>query len=171
MKHARSIPARCRAATLVELIVSITVLAIVSGISLPVIMGATDAYAGAAETRRACERGAYALERSIRLLRDAPEGATAGTVGVSSLTASEIVFDDGRGLRLTGTTLFLLESGGVESILCENVDAFTISCLADDGVTSTAGTPTTTQRFHLSLTVRTFALHAAVFPRIKAVTS
>ncbi len=171
MNHVRSIPARRRAATLVELIVSITVLAIVSGISLPVILGATDAYAGAAETRRACERGAYALERSIRLLRDAPEGATAGTVGVSSLTASEIVFIDGRGLRLTGTTLLLLDAGGVQSVLCENVDEFSIACLADDGITSTATTPTTTQRFHLALTVRTFALKAAVFPRIKAVAS
>lgn len=170
MSRRRSNPARRRAATLVELIVSITVLAIVGGISLPVILGATDAYAGAAETRRACERGAYALERAIRLLRDAPEGSTAGTVGITSVTASEIVLTDGRGLRLTGTTLYLLGSGGVQSTLCENVDAFSISCLADDGITSTASAPINTQRFHISLTVRSFALRAAVFPRIKAVT-
>lgn len=163
-------PARRRAATLVELVASITVLAVVGGASLPIISGATDAYAGAAETRRACERGAYAMERAIRLLRDAPEGASAGTVGIASATASEIVFTDGRGLRLSGDTLLLLSPGGVQSTLCEDVDAFAIACLADDGRTSTASDLSTTQRFHVEITVRSFNLRAAAFPRIKAVT-
>ncbi|GJQ28520.1 MAG: hypothetical protein HBSAPP03_04040 [Phycisphaerae bacterium] len=159
-----------RAATLVELVVSITILAIVAGVSMPVIAGATDAYAGAAEARRACERGAYALEKSIRLLRDAPDGDSPGTLGIASASATEIVFTDGRGLRLTGTTLSLLSPGGGSSVLCEDVDSFALTCLASDGRTSTAASLTSTQRFHVSLTVRSFSLHAAAFPRMKAVT-
>jgi type II secretory pathway pseudopilin PulG len=155
-----------RGATLVEMIASVTILAIVAGTTLPVIHGATDAYAGAAETRRAAERGAYALERMIRLLRDAPEGATPGTLGIRASGPAELVFSDNRGVRLVGTSLMLVSVDGSESVLCEDVGALVITPLASDGVT--VATPGTAQRFHIDLTVRSLRLTAAVFPRILA---
>lgn len=159
-----------RGATLVELIVSITIIAIVAGVSLPVIHGATDAYASAAEVRRAAERGAYAMEKAVRLLRDAPEGSGGpGTLGIATATATHIEFDDGRGLRLDGTTLRLLQPDGTEPVLCEDVEAFSISYLMQDGATSALAAPSGTQRFHISMKVRGFELRTCVMARLRMI--
>ncbi|CAG1008094.1 hypothetical protein PHYC_03518 [Phycisphaerales bacterium] len=158
-----------RAATLVELIVSITVIAVVAGVSLPVIHGATDAYASAAEIRRAAERGAYAMEKTVRLLRDAPEGAAPGTLGLSKAAASEVIFSDGRGLRLDGTTLRYVQPDGSEPVLCEDVEEFTVTYLAKDGATSMISTPQDTQRFHVTLKVRGFELRTCVMARLRMI--
>ncbi|MDX2133022.1 MAG: prepilin-type N-terminal cleavage/methylation domain-containing protein [Planctomycetota bacterium] len=156
-----------RGVTLVETVVSIAVLGVVGAMTLPIVHGATDAYAGAVRTRATAERAAYALERTVRLLRDCPVGGVDASVGVVIAEPQRVRFSDGRGLELSGTTLRLRAADGSESTLCEGVEAFVVEYLADDGVTSAAASPALTQRFGVRLRVGEFELRTAVMARAR----
>lgn len=160
---------RERGATLVEMIVSITVLAVVASVALPVIHGATDAFAGAATARRTSERAAYALERVTRLLRDAPAGAATGEVGIRNATTESVTFTDGRGVGLDQRQLLQTDAAGEVGVLCEDVDQFEITYVGDDGVTGVISDPRISQRFHVVLVVGGFELRTCVFPRVRVV--
>jgi len=154
--------------TLVEILASIVVISVVAAVVLPVITGATDTYSNAATTRRAAERGSYAMERTIRLLRDTPEGVTTDTVGISTAAADSILFTDGRGLSLSGTTLSLRDTDGTTAALCEDVTTFTITYFGEDGVTSTIATPNTTQRYNITIVSGGFELRSSTLARVRA---
>lgn len=149
--------------TLLEVVVTITILAVVAAVILPVINGATDMYASAAGLRDSSERVAFALDRSVRLLRDAPAGATPGEVGIVTAQADRVRFTDGRGLELSGTDLLLRTAAGTTAPLCRGVTAFELSYLGEDGATSTAATPADTQRIWVRIaTARTSLAGSAV---------
>lgn len=160
-------PLHPRAFTLVELTVTVVVMSIVAALLIPVIHGAADAYGSSVSTRQTSERVAYAMERTLRLLRDVPLGATSGTVGISVATDNSVTFTDGRRLRLESGSLILTDAG-VDAPLCREVQAFEIKYLAEDGRTSSISTPTTTQRFAVTIKSGGFELRGAAFARVRA---
>ena len=158
---------RRRAMTLLEMVASITVLSIIAVAVLPVLASSADAYASAAQTRRDTERIAFAAERCLRLLREAQAGAAAGELDVSVAQPDHVQFTDGRGIRLVGTDLVLIDPGDPDAPICRDVDTFTIRYLGADGVTDTAGTPNATQRFVVTIETGGLELSIAVFPRAR----
>ena len=78
-------------------------------------------------------------------------------------------FGDGRGVELNGTTLSLRDTSGNLSPLCDNVTSFVIAYLGNDGVTSTAAAPTTTQRFNITLVTSGFELRSAALARVRVI--
>lgn len=156
-----------RAMTLVETLASIVVLSIIGATTLPLLFVAGDSLADATQTRRSAEHAAFAMDRTIRLLRESPEGATRGTLAISSATLTGVRFTDGRGIELTGTTLYLYDTSGTRAALCEDVRSFTLGYLAKDGTTSTQATPASTHRFDIRLDVGGMRLNAAAFARVR----
>lgn len=169
MNPTARIPARRRPAfTLVELVAAMTVLAVVAAVLAPVMSAAGDAYASAVSLRRGTERAAFAMERAVQVLREAPAGVAAGTLGVSSASTSMVLFTDNRGLELEAGVLYLLDPAG-RAVLCRGVTAFELTYLAADGQTSVIATPAQTQRFHVRLSASGVELRAAVFARARMV--
>ncbi|MEZ6243506.1 MAG: type II secretion system protein [Phycisphaerales bacterium] len=154
-----------RAMTLLEMTAAITVLAIISVAVLPVIASSADAYASAAQTRRETERIAFAAERCQRLLREAQAGAVAGELDVGVATPDQILFTDGRGLRLDGTDLVLVMPGEPDAPICRGVDTFQIQYLGSDGVTDTSATPNATFRFNVTVASGDVSLSITAFAR------
>lgn len=161
-----------RAFSMLEMVVSIMVLAIIAGVLLPVVGGATDAYASSAAIRDGSERAAFALERCGRLLRDWPAGDSNTSVAAVKFDgASTLVYPDGRGLTLSGTDLCLIDADGSQSVLCRNVKSFTLTLLQYDGLTSAASDTTRTQRVNVSLVTTDLQLTCTSFLRARAVSS
>jgi type II secretory pathway pseudopilin PulG len=156
-----------RAFTLIEATAAIIIISSISAVIVPVIFSAGDAYANSANVRRTGEKCAYAMERVVRLLRDAPAGGTRGTVDLAIAGASQVRFGDGRGAELSGTTLNLRDTSGNLSTLCDNVTNFSIAYIGDDGTTNTSGTPTTTQRFNITIAVSGFELRSSALARVR----
>jgi len=160
---------RRRAFTLVEVTMTVLILGVVSASVVPIVFTAGDAYANAANVRRTAEKTAYAMERAVRMLRDTPAGATRGTLDITIANPSQVRFGSGKGMELTGTTLYERATDGTLSPLCDQVTTFTIQHLGDDGVTSTAATPTTTQRFNVTIVCNEFELRSSALARVRVV--
>jgi prepilin-type N-terminal cleavage/methylation domain-containing protein len=160
---------RQRAFTLVEVTMTVLILGIVSASVVPIVFTAGDAYANAANVRRTAEKTAYAMERAVRMLRDTPAGATRGTLDITIANPSQVRFGSGKGMELTGTTLYERATDGTLSPLCDQVTTFTIQYLGNDGVTSTAATPTTTQRFNVTIVCNGFELRSSALARVRLV--
>lgn len=155
--------------TLIEMLVSVVVMGVVGVVTLPIMMSATDSFVESAKARRTADDAAFALERTVRLLRDIPGGATAGELGIVLATPDSIRFSDGRGLELSGTELLERRADGTTGLLCENVTLFSLGLLADDGVTSSSASPATAQRIEVSIMVDGFKLNTIVLPRIRII--
>lgn len=157
-----------RGLTLVETMASIVILGVMAGVSLPMIDGASEAYARATEQRRATEQVAFALDRCVRLLRTVPLGADNASVGITSVSATAVRFADGRGLEVTGGVLMMRDSSGNTARLCADVQTFTLTPLASDGVTNTTATPGLTRRFNITIKTSKAELRGAAFIRVGA---
>jgi prepilin-type N-terminal cleavage/methylation domain-containing protein len=160
---------RRRGFTLLEVTVTVVILGIISASVVPIVFTAGDAYANAANTRRTAEKTAYAMERVIRALRDTPAGATRGTVAISTAATSQIRFTSGKGIELTGMTLYERATDGTLSPLCDQVTDFTLAYLGSDGVTSTIGTPANTQRYNIRMVCNGFELRSSALARVRVV--
>ncbi len=159
---------RRAAFTLVEVVVSVVVLGVVAAVTLPVVGGVTNAFSAAVSVRERTERVAFALDRCVRLLREAPAGSDASTVGITTASSSQVLLSDGRGLEVSGGVL-LLRTGSSTAPLCRNVTAFTISYLGTDGVTSTLAAPGGTHCFRIVLVADGVTLAGAAFPRCRMI--
>ncbi len=156
-----------RGLTLLELVASILIMSVISASVFPVIASAADAYASATRARKDTERIAFALERCIRLLREAEGTTPVGGLDITTAQTDRIVFADGRGLSLSGTDLYYLESGQPDSPLCRDVTLFRIDYISDDGIKDAIGDPTTTQRFNITLTTGGMTLTGSAFARAR----
>ena len=156
--------------TLIEMLVAITVLAVVGAVLLPVINSAVDVYAATSTLRNASENCSFAMDRAVRLLRDAPSGSTAGQVGITTAQANEVRFSDGRGLSLSNGVLLIRQADGTTAPLCRNVTAFELTYLDQDGVVSTAATPALTQRINVRIALAETQLTATAVIRARMVT-
>jgi type II secretory pathway pseudopilin PulG len=158
-----------RAFTLVEATAAIIIISSISACIVPVIFSTGDAYANSASTRRTAEKGAYAMERLVRMLRDAPAGSTRGTLDITTATANQIRFSDGHGAEMSGSTLNLRATDGMVSPLCDGVTTFTIDYIGNDGVTNTLSTPTSTQRFNITLVTGGFEMRCSALARVRVI--
>lgn len=152
--------------TLLELLAAIVVMSVISATLMPVISSASESYAAARHVRSTTEHAAFALDRVTRITRQAPIGAGDTGVSITSSSASAIEFGDGTGFQLLGSTLEMLVPGDDPVPLCFDVDSFTISYLADDGITDISQTPELTHRFVYTIVVDGVELNVLVFPRI-----
>ncbi|MCL4219888.1 MAG: prepilin-type N-terminal cleavage/methylation domain-containing protein [Phycisphaerales bacterium] len=157
---------RRRGFTLLEATVTTMVLSVVAVAVLPVMNGATEAFSAASQTERMVDETSYALDRVLRVLREAPAGTDAGTIGVISLTATMVVFSDGTGCRLQGNALELRSGGGEWSELCSDVEGFELRALNADGA-ETSAAPAQVQRFEVRLMRGEFELRSVVFCRAR----
>jgi len=148
---------------------TVLILGIISASVVPIVFTAGDAYVQAANVRRTAEKAAYAMERVVRTLRDSPEGAVRGTLDLSIASPSQVRFGSGKGIELTGTTLYERATDGTLSPLCDQVSSFVVEYLASDGVTSTSATPSTTQRYNITIVCNGFELRSSAFARVRVV--
>ncbi len=154
-----------RGVTLLETVCAITVLAVISASVLPVVSGAVDSHSQSVLTRRQADSAAYAMERTVRLLRDVPKGSVAGTVAIASATSSSVTFVDGRSLSLSSGNLSM-NDGTRTSVLCRSVTAFEITYLGENGTTDTLFAPTTTRRFNIRMVVGNVEFRSSAFARV-----
>ncbi|RMH14687.1 MAG: type II secretion system protein [Planctomycetota bacterium] len=153
-----------RAFTLVEAIVTTVILSIIAAIVLPVLNGAADSFGASSQAERVVDDSTYAINRVIRLLREAPQGGSPGTIGVTSLSSSSVVFTDQSGCRLSGGRLEIRPAGGTWGTLCDDVEAFELRALDSTGADSSAS-PEQTQRFEVRLLRGGLELRASAFCR------
>ena len=171
MNHATPATLRRRAGfTLVEGVMSIVVIGVIAALTLPVVNGATDNYIAASAIRRDVERVSYAMERSIRFLREVPAGATDNTVGITSATATEVLMSNGTSLSLKGDDLMLLtDAGAGEGVLLSNVESFEIGYLGEDGTTNVIAILASTQRFAVTIRASGVELRCTAMARARMV--
>ncbi|MEM9065660.1 MAG: hypothetical protein AAGB51_09250 [Planctomycetota bacterium] len=155
-----------RGATFIELTVTISVLAVIGASLAPVVNAAVDAFASARDAGDAADEASFALDRIVRMLREAPEGATTGTAGVSVAGSDRVALSDGSEIELVGTTLEITE-GGQTAILAEDVSVFELSFLGDDGITDTSATPEDTHTIQIRLVVAGLDLRGIAMPRVR----
>ena len=152
--------------TLLELLASIIVMSIISVTLMPVIGAASESFAVARQVRSSTERAGFALDRVTRVIRQAPIGAGDVGVGVTSATSNSVIFADGTGFQLVGSTLEMLVVGDDPVPLCLDVDAFEVEYLGDDGVANTANAPATTHRFMVTIETDGIEMSTLVHPRV-----
>lgn len=156
-----------RGFTLVELLASIVVLAIIGAVVLPLVATATSRYRIATDQRAAVERVAYALDRVVRLIREAPAGP-GGTLDLASASADALRFGDGRGIEMASGDLVLRLPDGTTGVLCPDVDVVELRYIAADGVTDVGATdPARAWRVEVRLGAAGVELIAAAFPRVR----
>lgn len=158
----RTITARSRGFSLIELVASLVIVSVISAVLAPVLNSAADALVTARELRRASDDAGFAMATVTRLLREIPPGESVN-LELSSADATSIVFGDGRGVRLSDATLEMVTPTG-SAPFARAVTAFEIVYLADDGRTPSA--PEEAQRFHVTMTVGGMTLSGVVFPRV-----
>lgn len=153
-----------RGFTLIEAVVTTVVLSVLAAAVLPVVNGSTEALNAASQAERLVDASCYAIDRIVRLLREAPPGPDLGTTGVVSLGAEQVVFSDGTGCRLNAGVLQIRFSDGTWGDLCDGVDDFEIRARNAAGGDSSSA-PAETQRFEVSLVRGGFELRACAFCR------
>ncbi len=163
MNHSR---ATDYAFTILEMMAAIVVMSVISVTLMPVIGGASDSYANARAVRSSTERAAFALDRITRIVREAPIGDGETGVGITTATQSEVVFSDGTGVQLSGTTLEMLVPGRNPVPLCFDVDSFVIQYFGEDGVTNMALTPTQSHRLAFTITTAGVEMSVLAHPRV-----
>ncbi|GAB4387240.1 MAG: hypothetical protein Kow0022_18730 [Phycisphaerales bacterium] len=152
--------------TLIEAVVATVILSVVAAAVLPVVTGATETLSDASQVERIVDESCYAMDRIVRVLREAPPGTDPGTIGITSLGASQVIFSDGSGCRVKGGVLQIRFTDGVWGDLCDQVDAFEIRARDASGADS-SDVPQQTQRFEVGLVRGGFELRAVAFCRAR----
>lgn len=149
--------------TLLEVVASIMVLAIISVVVMPVVHATLGHYAASVSERAAAERAAFAADRCVRFIREITVD-DAGVAGIATAGEEALLVADGSGLELSGQTLLLRTAGGDGHPLCTGVDGFALEYLAADGVTPTADAELI-HRVNVTIVVGAVELRAAAFLR------
>ena len=152
--------------TLLELLASVVVMSIISVVLMPVIASASDSYVVARQVRGATERAAFALDRVSRIVREAPIGDAESGVGITGATERSVVFSDGSGVQLVGTTLEMLVPGSNAVPLCLDVQSFTVNFIGADGMTDVRQNPTTTHRIGIVIETDGVTMSILAHPRV-----
>lgn len=155
-----------RGYTLIELVSVTVILGVVAGITSPIIVEATESYARASERREASDAVGHAMERIVRVLREAPESDEyEGAPAITVATETSIEFEDGAEIRLDGETLWLAHTGEEEATLLEGVEWFELRLLGFDGVSDAMDKPEWARRVEVGLRAGGVELRTAVFLR------
>jgi len=118
-----------RAFTLVEVIATIVVLAVVGSIASRTVLTATDGYMKAATQAQLHSELSIALDRIMRELREMPIKTSYASIApdIASVSSTAITWRTNYSLTLSGSQLMFVENGSASSILLENVTAFSIT--------------------------------------------
>lgn len=156
------------AMTLLEVMVSVVLLSIAGAAVLPVMDASARLYAESAGTRGETGRLRYAMDRVVRVLREAPAGEAAGSIGLSRFEASWIEFEDGAGLALEEGVLRIRHPDLGEGVLLTGVGGFSIVALDEDGARELRDADAArADRFLVTLSTRHAELRTVVFPRVR----
>lgn len=174
MKLTPSIPGpRCRSRggfTLVEMMCATVVIGVSAATVAPAIFSATTAAANAARVRGAVNGLAYAMDRTIGLLRDVPASKTDATaVDVASASTTGVKFGDGRSLLLDSGVLVMVDAKGDKAPLLRDVTNFRIDYLDQAGVADVSASPGKTWVFGVSITASGVTLSGRAFARARMV--
>ena len=151
-------PPSRRAFTLVEMLASITILAIVAGVGTGLIWQGVASCRTAANMPQTHAELSAAMERLTRELRSIEPRAGAGvaTADIDAVAADAIEWGAGDGVSLEGTDLMLADDGGTPRVLLRNVVSLAVRVYAADGAeiaTPIAGAACDQVR-RVSLTIR-----------------
>lgn len=149
--------------TLIELIAVMLVLGIAAGAVTPLLISLTDTARAARARYAAIDTLHHAIDRTARLLREAPPGPGGG-IELTEATSTAFTLPDGRGVALDGDTLELDPGDGSSWPLADSVSEFTLTYLQSDGVTTT-NDPAQTQRVAIRIGRDTMTLTTVVFFR------
>lgn len=156
------------AMTLLEVMVSVVLLSIAGAAVLPVMDASARLYAESASTRGETGRLRYAMDRVVRVLREAPSGAAPGSLGLARLDDSSIEFEGGVGLALENGVLLIRDPDLGEGVLLTGAIAFSIRALDEDGVSELRGDGASrADRFLVTLSTGHAELRTVVFPRVR----
>lgn len=155
---------RRRGLTLVEMIATITILAIVGASVLPVIEAAGSHYAESATLRRSSDRVAFAMDRICRVLREIPAADDGDGLAIAAIEPDAITLTDGREIRLESNRI-IIEIDGQAGMVCDDVAEFVIVATGADGLTPTDGSPRDTRRLGIGIVAGGVDVRSAVFPR------
>ncbi len=155
-----------RAFTLLELVAAILVMSIISVTIFPVIHSASESFISARQARSSTEQAAFALDRIVRVIRQAPIGTDESGVGITASTSSSLTLSDGNGFQLTSSTLELLVPGSSPVPLCKDVDTLELTLLKDDGTQGALDSIQDAHRIHVRLVVESVELEVVVHPRV-----
>lgn len=147
--------------TLPEMIAVMVIVATLAGVAAPVMVSASDSFSIANRQRSALDRLDLSLQRVTRLFENATASAT-GDADIASASSTRVVFNNGARVELLGTTLWFASGAGASAPLCQNVEQFSIQCLADDGVTTVNATPEQTRSVRLTIQSAGLDLRTAV---------
>ncbi len=153
-----------RGLTLIEMIATITVLAIVAASVLPVVESAGAHYVESVTTRRVADRAAFAMDRVSRVLRETPGVPGSAGLAIDSIAADAIVLTNGTAIRLVGDEL-VLTIDGRSGVVCGGVEAIEFVATGADGVASTLESPAETRRLGIGMRVNGLTVRTAIFPR------
>lgn len=144
--------------TLVETLATIAIVAVLAGLSAPVISAASRSYADGANRAEIATGIDAAMERIVTELRQIPLQSAAVTAkpDISSITNNSITWSTNSSIDLSGTTLRLTLAGGTPRILLTGVSAFSINAYDQSQVALTAPLSgsgcDTVQRLEISIT-------------------
>lgn len=155
-----------RGATLLELTVTVTVLAIIASTLAPVVNAAVDAYASAREARSAAESATFGIDRCVRTLREAPTGAAPGTVGIMIASSTAVTLTDGRRIELIDDEVLLTDEG-ITAPVAVGVMEFELRYRGEDGLSSTIATPEDTHSVQIRLVAGGVDLRGVAFFRVR----
>lgn len=120
---------------LVELLATITVVAVLGSVSSTLIYAGVHSYRDASAQGQLHEEMSTALEHITRALRGIPADSTmlASIPSVTAVSADSITWGTGSRLWLAGTNLQYQEDGGTASVLLSGVSAFAVQCYDEAG--------------------------------------
>lgn len=152
-----------RGFTLIELIAVMLVLGIAAGAVTPLLISLTDTARAARNRYAAIDTLHHAIDRTARLLREAPPGAGGG-IELTEATPTSFTLPDGRGISLVGDTIQLDPGDGSTWPLADAVSSLAFVYLQSDGTTTT-NDPAQTQRVAIRIERDTMTLTTVVYFR------
>lgn len=158
-----------RGFTLIETVAVILVLGVLAGVTAPLMVGAAGSYADARDGRRAVEDAAFALDRLVRVLREAPAGATPGEPSFVAATATGFELENGVRVALSGTDLMMDDGVHGACPLLRDVSVFELRYRGGDGMALNFGsgdTPASTRRVDVRMRASGQELRTSVFLRV-----
>lgn len=120
-------PGYRRAFTLIEVLVTITVLAVLGSVASMTMRTSLDSYVAAATQAQLHAELSIAMDRILRELHNTQlKGGASVAPNISSVTASSIAWDNNYSLTLSGGRIMFVENGSAAAIMLDNVTAFTV---------------------------------------------
>jgi prepilin-type N-terminal cleavage/methylation domain-containing protein len=154
-----------RAFSLLEVMVSVMILAAVAAILSPVVSSTGDVFIQTMRTRQTSERVGFALERLVRFVREIEPAEAGPTVGITVAQSDRLVLANSSGIALAGTELLLTNKDGQSAVLCTDVESFELAYIGVDGATETIATPGQTRTIRITIRADGYELRAVAFIR------